>query len=42
MNQLIPGDVLEVMRKMDCIVYDLYELTEAENSMIFTKIQQYN
>ena len=34
MNQLILGDFLEVMKKMDRLVYDLYELTEDEIKVV--------
>ncbi|MDT3740780.1 MAG: hypothetical protein RO257_14920 [Candidatus Kapabacteria bacterium] len=34
MNQLILGDCLEVMKKMDRLVCDLYELTEDEIKVV--------
>jgi hypothetical protein len=34
MNQLILGDCLEVMLKIDNLVYDIYELTEDEIKVV--------
>ena len=39
MNQLILGECLEEMRKMDRLVYDVYELTRGEIKVVEGKVK---